>query len=423
MRVIVLLLLLCVPAHAQTPCANRVKFQAAHARGAKLDNGKLVFCTDDVCWSMDPATRAFTSIATIPKPKKLDEGVDPTGRATATATGVEFCPTKGNCKTYSYKFKFEGSTSVALNAEGTLGYVTYAGDSMENQPTWTMLYDLSKPKEVKRIKTATIEVFGKTFWSDDTIYSADGKKLGKVSLKYDSGPLRVGPDLVVVSGKFDSKLFAFDATTAKLAWQLDLHLLAGKSEVIDEYQLVASPDAKTIFVVAGAPNSGEVIAVDATTGKQLARTSPPVCAGANVTAKPRKPEHVAKVFVVGDEVVHATKQNPLVYWLSANADSDPCMALNNKGTIGEPMQMTVLAKCIRDELGKSKITDKVVGPASLEVAVHSTSDNKELNQKLRDAAKGATIVGIGYGKNDSTIHVAVMPDGRITAVFINSNEI
>ncbi|HEY5933301.1 MAG TPA: hypothetical protein VIU61_01625 [Kofleriaceae bacterium] len=419
----ILLVLATVPARGAPPCVNRTMFQASHVRDARLDTGKLVFCTDDLCWAMDPATNAFTSIATLPKSKKPEPGIDATGRAKATATGVEFCPTgPGSCRSYKYKFKFSGDTSVSINAEGTLGAVVYTGDSMENQPTWVMLYDLAKPKELKRMKSGGVEVFGKSFWVYDTFYSASGKKLGKLALDYDSGPVRVGSELVAVTDKFTSKLSVFNATTAKLAWQSDLFLLAGSSEVIDPFAIIPSADAARIHVVAGAPNSGEVITVDAASGKQLARVSPPVCAGTNVPARARKVTRVAEVFAKGEEIVHATKENPLAYWKSANADSKACLALPTQGVIESPNQMRGFVRCLRDEVGKTEIPDKAISEGSIEVAMASI--DKPQQQRLRDAAKGTTIVAVTYGKKgESTMHVAVRPDGRITAVWINSNKI
>ena len=418
-----LILLGAVPARGAPPCVNRTKFQATTLRDARLDKGKLVFCTDDLCWAMDPATNTFTSIAMLPKSNKPERGIDSTGRAKATQTGVEFCPTgKGSCRSYSYKFKFSGDTSVAINAEGTLGAVVYAGDSMENQPTWVILYDLAKPKELKRMKSGGVDVFGKSFWVYDTFYSATGKKLGKLDLKYDSGPVRVGPDLAAVTDKFSSKLAVFNATTAKLAWQTDLYLLAGSTDSIEPFQIVPSSDGSRVHVVAGAPNSGEVITIDVASGKQLHRGSPPLCAGANLTAHQRKVTHIAGQFAKGDEIVHATKENPLAYWKSANADSKACLELPTQGVIEAPDRMRGFLRCLRDEVGKAEIPDKAISEASLEVAMASI--DKPQQQRLRDAAKGTTIVAVTYGKKgESTVHVAVRPDGRITAVWINSNKI
>lgn len=397
-------------------------FGASSLRDARLDNGKLVFCTDDVCWAMDPATNSFASIATLPRSKKPELGVDPSGRATATETGVELCPTgKGSCRSYRYKFRFSGATSVALNAEGTLGAVVYAGDSMENQPTWVILYNLAKPKELKRMKSGGVEVFGKSFWVDDTFYSAAGKKLGKLALEYDSGPVRVGPDLVAVTDKFSSRLSVFNATTAKLAWQTDLFLLAGSSEVIDPFAIIPSADGTRIHVVAGAPNSGEVITVDAASGKQLARVSPPICAGANVPARPRKVTRVAEVFAKGEEIVHATKDNPLVYWRSASAASKACQELPAHGVIEAPDKMRGFVRCLRDEVGKTEIPDTAIRESSLDAALASV-DNAQ-HQRLRDAAKGTAVVAVTYGKKArSTVYVAVRPDGRITAAVIQGNK-
>ena len=421
--VAVLVIVLGSVASAAPPCVSRTKFQATSLRDVKLDKGKLVFCTDDVCWAMDPASNAFTSIATLPRSQKPEHGIDPTGRAKATEKGVEFCPTgKASCKAYSYKFKFSGETSVSLNAEGTLGAVVYAGDSMENEPTWVMLYDLAKPKEVKRMKSGGVDVFGKSFWVYDTFYSAAGKKLGKLDLKYDSGPIRVGADLAAVTDKFTSKLSVFNTTTAKLAWQVDLFLLAGSAEVIDSLAIVPAADGTRIHVIAGAPNSGDVITLDASSGKQLARRSPPVCPGANIPSNARKATRVAEVFAKGEEIVHATKENPLAFWKSANADSKACLELTTQGVIETPDRTRVFHKCVRDEIGKADIPDKAISEASLEVAMASV--DKPQQQRLRDAAKGTTIVGVTYGKKgESTLHVAVRPDGRITAVWINSNKI
>lgn len=263
------------------PCVSRRKHSAESARDGKLENGKLVFCTSDNCWSMDPATRAFATAPKIPKAKtKYEEPVDPTGRAKATQTGVEFCPTKDTCKLYKYKFKFEGVLWVAINTEGTLGAVTYQGDSMEDQPTWVLLYDLVKKKEIKRMKTGGVDVLGTSFLVDGTLYSATAKKLGKLAkgLSYDTGPVRLEKsNLIVFTDKFRSTLSLVDSMTGKLVHKIDLKLPVAKGDVIDPYLVVSSADGAQVHVVSGGPNTGEVITIDTATGKELARSAPPIC--------------------------------------------------------------------------------------------------------------------------------------------------
>lgn len=277
----VLMVILAAREAVAQPCVSRRKHSAESARDGKLENGKLVFCTSDNCWSMDPATRVFTTAPKIPRSKtKYEEPIDPTGRAKATQKGVEFCPTKDTCKQYKYKFKFEGVLWVAINDEGTLGAVTYQGDSMEDQPTWVLLYDLVKKKEIKRLKTGGADVLGTTFLVEDTLYSATAKKVGKLArdMSYSTGPVRIAKsNLIAFADKFRSTLYLVDSTTGKTVHKLDLKLPAAKGDVIDPYLIVSSADGAQVHVVSGGPNTGEVITIDTTTGKELARSAPPIC--------------------------------------------------------------------------------------------------------------------------------------------------
>ncbi|HEU0030360.1 MAG TPA: hypothetical protein VFQ53_07005 [Kofleriaceae bacterium] len=271
---------------AAQPCVTRSKHGGDSVRDGKLVDGKLVFCTwgtKDICWSMDPATRAFTPIATFPKPEtKYSEEVDPTGRAKATQTGVEFCPTKDRCQSYKYKFKFRGTLWVAINDEGTLGAVTYEGDSMKHEPTWVMLYDLVKKKQIKRVDGARPDVFATTFLVYDTFYTAAGKKLGtlpeKLVTRWDAGPVRIPrSNLMAAANKFRAQLTIVDTATAKITQTIDLPLKTEEGTSVDAYQLVPSADGAQLHVVASAPFPGEVITIDPATGKQLARSAPPLC--------------------------------------------------------------------------------------------------------------------------------------------------
>ncbi|MDQ3370562.1 MAG: hypothetical protein M3680_34520 [Myxococcota bacterium] len=277
---------LAVPASAQRtpakdPCVHRDRNESSRfLREAALDARALTYCTGNDCWSYD----LKSAVTSIPTAKRIALDASPAAlptsdpRATVSDGNVTFCPTKDACKTFGYKFKFPAADTVigTLNAEGTLGAITYAGNPMErNQPSYVLVFDLDKGKQIKQYKGNEVLLFRSSFAVDRTIYKRNGGKLGTLAVADHAMPRVAIPA---------TELVAFVDTKGSLILQdvakgpAKAKLKTGLADITWSSKLLVSPDGKLLHLVLDNPYEGEVLTFDIAARKLLGRAAPATCA-------------------------------------------------------------------------------------------------------------------------------------------------
>jgi hypothetical protein len=268
-------------AGAPNPCVNPGVRDGARRtlHDVTATASKLVFCTGEDCWSLDVATAEFTTHSAIKPAAPLaadTPGKSADGRATATPTEVSFCPSgPASCKTFTYSFAFQPQNGLhpMINAQGTLGAVIYAGVGEDREPRYLLTYDLVAGKLIKQfeLKANHAAVFRTSFLFNHALYSAKGKKLGKLALPTaDISPIP-GTDLIALPDIEHASVIFQDTVTGKVHPRIKL----GNRIGID--QLVASPDGARLYVIAQGATEGEVFAIDIATKELGAHLAPPPC--------------------------------------------------------------------------------------------------------------------------------------------------
>jgi len=268
-------------APAPSPCANPGVLDGARRtlHDATATASALVFCTGEDCWSLDAASSVLKAVPpprpAAPPPAE-SPGKSADGRATATPTEVSFCPSgPASCKTFTYKFAFQPQNGLSpmINAHGTLGAVLYAGVGEDGEPRYLLTYDLVAGKPIKQyqLKANRADVLRTSFLFDHALYSARGKKLGKLALSTADILPVPSTDLIAMSDAEHAVVILQDTTTGKAHPRIRL----GNRIGID--QLVASPDGARLYAIAQGQAEGEVFAIDVAANKVIAHVAPPAC--------------------------------------------------------------------------------------------------------------------------------------------------
>jgi len=268
-------------AEAPNPCVNPGVLDGARRtlHDATATASKLVFCTGEDCWSLDVARSVFMTTSAVKPaapPPAGSPGKSADGRATATPTEVSFCPSgPASCETFTYKFAFQPQNGLhpMINAQGTLGAVIYAGVGEDGEPRYLLTYDLVTGKLIKQfeLKTNHADVFRTSFLFNHALYSAKGKRLGKLALPTtDISPIP-STDLIALSDPAHASVILQDTATGKAHPRIKL----GNRIGID--QLVASPDGARLYAITQGATEGEVFAIDVAANKVVAHVSPPPC--------------------------------------------------------------------------------------------------------------------------------------------------
>lgn len=270
-------------APAPNPCVNPGVLDGARRtlHEVSATASSLAFCTGEDCWSLDASSSTFTPLGPVIKPTAPpatdSPGKSADGRATATPTEVSFCPSgPASCKKFTYKFPFQPQNGLSpmINPQGTLGAVIYAGVGEDGEPRYLLTYDLVAGKPIKQfeLKTNHAGVFRTSFLLDHALYSAKGKKLGKLALPTaDLSPIP-GTDLIALSDAEHATVILQDTATGKAHPRIKL----GNRIGID--QLVASPDGARLYIITQGATEGEVFAIDVAKNKVVAHVAPPRCA-------------------------------------------------------------------------------------------------------------------------------------------------
>jgi hypothetical protein len=277
---------------APTPCVNHSvsDHPGRDVHDVTATAAALVYCTGGDCWSLDAASSAIASVASIaPRSQpaiRQGEGKSADGRATATPTAATFCPSDpASCKTFPYKFAFQPQSGLypMINAAGTLGAVIYKGLGEDGDPSYVLAFDLVAGKPIKQVTGTSATVYARSFLIDNAWYSAKLKKLGKLAVtdaNADPTPI-TGTDLVALSDQKRGDLVLQDAATGKALPRIKL----GKDVALVKKQ--ASPDGRRLYVIAEDESAyeGEVFIVDVAKHKLVGHVVPTRCAAGTARAR------------------------------------------------------------------------------------------------------------------------------------------
>jgi hypothetical protein len=189
---------------------------------------------------------------------------------------VEFCPSKGKCKTFKLKFGNPATNGVfvKMNDAHTLGAVLYLPDYENGLSPEVIAFDLVKGKQLAQLAGESIDVLDNGFLVDhETFYSAAFKKVGKLAAP-DRAWIKLSSKLIALRDAETGEILIQDTTTAKLRSRIP----TGAADHATFFELVPSPDATTLYAIGWAGDEGEVLTIDVATAKITARATPTVCA-------------------------------------------------------------------------------------------------------------------------------------------------